>query len=255
MRVRSSSWSAIVPAAALDPNSERPKRAPSSSAQLTRRTVAAGSPSSAIRRSTSTPAITLSAPSSQPPFGTESMCPPMSSAFSPAPSSVNHWLPASSTRSSAPVSRTLAASHSRACTHVSVHATRCAPSSLPVSSRSSRSSSTVRLVCSATARQLNAPMQVEFRPHGTRVAGDEAVGKRPPAQEKGAGAQARGRRQGLRTAETGAEVVSHVAAVHLYVTDLDRSVDFYSRLRGHGPQAASDEGEHAHSAIFVLAEG
>jgi catechol 2,3-dioxygenase-like lactoylglutathione lyase family enzyme len=98
-------------------------------------------------------------------------------------------------------------------------------------------------------------MQVEFRPHGTRFAGDEAVGERPPAQEEGAGAQARGRRQGLRTAETGAEVVSHVAAVHLYVTDLDRSVDFYSRLLGHGPQAAYDEGENAHSAFFVLEEG
>ena len=98
-------------------------------------------------------------------------------------------------------------------------------------------------------------MQVELRPHGTRVAGDEAVGERPPAQEEGAGAQARGRRQGLRTAETGAEVVSHVAAVHLYVTDLDRSVDFYSRLLGHGPQAAYDEGENAHSAFFVLEEG
>ncbi len=38
---RSSSWSAIEPAAALEPNSERPKRAPSSSAQLTSRTVTA----------------------------------------------------------------------------------------------------------------------------------------------------------------------------------------------------------------------
>jgi catechol 2,3-dioxygenase-like lactoylglutathione lyase family enzyme len=56
-------------------------------------------------------------------------------------------------------------------------------------------------------------------------------------------------------AETGTEVVSHVAAVHLYVTDLDRSVDFYSRLLGHGPQAAYDEGENAHSAFFVLEEG
>jgi catechol 2,3-dioxygenase-like lactoylglutathione lyase family enzyme len=98
-------------------------------------------------------------------------------------------------------------------------------------------------------------MQVELRGHGTRIAGDEAVGERPPAQEEGAGAQARGRRQGRRTAETGAEVVSHVAAVHLYVTDLDRSVDFYSRLLGHGPQAAYDEGENAHSAFFVLEEG
>ena len=79
---RSSSWSAIEPAAAEEPKSERPKRAPSSSAQLTSRTVSGGVPSSAIRRSTSTPAMTLRQPSSQPPFGTESMCPPISRARS-----------------------------------------------------------------------------------------------------------------------------------------------------------------------------
>jgi len=43
-----------------------------------------------------------------------------------------------------------------------------------------------------------------------------------------------------------------VTAVHFYVTDLDRAVDFYSRLLGYGPQAAYDEGENAHSAFFVL---
>lgn len=43
-----------------------------------------------------------------------------------------------------------------------------------------------------------------------------------------------------------------VSAVHFYVTDLDRAVDFYSRLLGYGPQAAYDEGENAHSAFFVL---
>ena len=41
-RSRSSSWSRIEPAAADEPNSERPKRAPSSSAQLTSRTVSGG---------------------------------------------------------------------------------------------------------------------------------------------------------------------------------------------------------------------
>ena len=81
----SSSWSRIEPAAADEPKSERPKRAPSSSAQSTSRTVTGGSPSSAIRRSTSTPASTLRQPSSQPPFGTESMCPPISSACSERP--------------------------------------------------------------------------------------------------------------------------------------------------------------------------
>src|SRR5829696_8955884 len=46
--------------------------------------------------------------------------------------------------------------------------------------------------------------------------------------------------------------MSNVTAVHLYVTDLDRAVDFYSRLLGYGPQAAYDEGENAHSAFFVV---
>jgi catechol 2,3-dioxygenase-like lactoylglutathione lyase family enzyme len=48
--------------------------------------------------------------------------------------------------------------------------------------------------------------------------------------------------------------MSLVTAVHLYVTDLDRSVDWYTRLLGHGPAAAYDEGENAHSAFFVLEE-
>ena len=96
--------------------------------------------------------MTLRAPSSQPPFGTESMWPPINTARSEAPARVNHWFPASSISSAAPVSATLRASHSRAVCHVSVQATRCAPFSSPVSSRSSFSSATVRLGCSGTAR-------------------------------------------------------------------------------------------------------
>jgi catechol 2,3-dioxygenase-like lactoylglutathione lyase family enzyme len=46
--------------------------------------------------------------------------------------------------------------------------------------------------------------------------------------------------------------VGYVTAVHLYVTDLDYAIDFYSRLLGFGPQAAYDEGANAHSAFFVL---
>jgi catechol 2,3-dioxygenase-like lactoylglutathione lyase family enzyme len=46
--------------------------------------------------------------------------------------------------------------------------------------------------------------------------------------------------------------VGLVTAIHLYVTDLDRSMDWYTRLLGHGPAAAYDEGENAHSAFFVL---
>ncbi len=45
-----------------------------------------------------------------------------------------------------------------------------------------------------------------------------------------------------------------VSAIHLYVTDLDRAIDFYTRLLGYGPQAAYDEGADAHSAFFVLKE-
>ncbi len=48
--------------------------------------------------------------------------------------------------------------------------------------------------------------------------------------------------------------MGHVTAVHLYVTDLDRSVDFYLRLLGYGPAAAYDEGATAHSSFFVLEE-
>ena len=150
---RSSSWSRMEPAAADEPKSDRPKRAPSSSAQLTSRTVVAGSPSSASRLSTSTPAMTLRQPSSQPPFGTESMCPPISTARSDAPRSVNHWLPASSISSSTGTPSSLPRSHPRARSQVSVQATRWAPFSSPVSSWSSRSSSTVRLGRSAMVRR------------------------------------------------------------------------------------------------------
>ena len=43
-----------------------------------------------------------------------------------------------------------------------------------------------------------------------------------------------------------------VSAIHLYVTDLDRAIGFYSRLLGQGPQAAYDEGPTAQSAFFAL---
>ena len=59
------------------PKRLRPKRAPSSSAQSTSVTVHGGVPAAASERSVSSAAITPSAPSSQPPFGTESMCEPM----------------------------------------------------------------------------------------------------------------------------------------------------------------------------------
>ena len=43
-----------------------------------------------------------------------------------------------------------------------------------------------------------------------------------------------------------------VSAIHLYVTDLDESIRFYTKLLGYGPQAAYDEGPTAQSAFFVL---
>ena len=46
--------------------------------------------------------------------------------------------------------------------------------------------------------------------------------------------------------------MSFVTAVHLYVTDLDHAIDFYTRLLGYPPQAAYDEGPNAQSAFFVL---
>ena len=55
------------------------------------------------------------------------------------------------TARAAAVSATRPRSHSRAFSHVSVQATRCAPFSSPVSSRSCSSSATVRFGSSATA--------------------------------------------------------------------------------------------------------
>jgi catechol 2,3-dioxygenase-like lactoylglutathione lyase family enzyme len=84
--------------------------------------------------------------------------------------------------------------------------------------------------------------------HGTRLEGDQALEERPAAQEEAA-REATGRRagKGAREAE-----VSLVTAVHFYVTDLDRSLDWYTRLLGRPPAAAYDEGENAQSAFFVL---
>ena len=55
------------------------------------------------------------------------MWPPMRTARSDSPASVNHWFPAASIDSSAPVLATSPRSHSRARSQVSVQATRCAP--------------------------------------------------------------------------------------------------------------------------------
>ncbi len=73
-----------VPAKAEEPKRLRPKRAPSSSAQSTSRIVTGGLPLKLLRRSAAAlpaPPAHPAQPSSQPPFGTESRCPPSSSAF------------------------------------------------------------------------------------------------------------------------------------------------------------------------------
>src|SRR5439155_5115005 len=145
VRLRSASME-CVPANADEPSKLRPNRAPSSSAQSTRRMVTGGRPwnSEAIRRSTSRPASSFSEPSSQPPLGTESRCPPMSNDFSDAPRSVTQLFPAASWCCSTGSSFAFDANHSRASSQVSVHATRCAPFSSPVRARSSFNSATVR---------------------------------------------------------------------------------------------------------------
>src|ERR1700733_13614846 len=92
------SFMSRLPEQAEEPKRLLPKRAPSSSAQSTRRTVTGGLPLywELIRRKISTPARTFKQPSSQPPLGTESIGPPMSGLFSDAPAMVNQVLPAAS---------------------------------------------------------------------------------------------------------------------------------------------------------------
>ena len=94
--------------------------------------------SGASARSTSSPATTLSAPSSQPPFGHRvEVAADDHEARRSRPGAVAHVLPASSvsTRHAVDRRRARARSHSRAVIQVSVQATRCAPSSSPVRRR------------------------------------------------------------------------------------------------------------------------
>ena len=146
VRLRASFMSRC-PEQAEEPKRLFPKRAPSSSAQSTRRTVIGGFPldSALIRRRISRPASVFREPSSQPPLGTESMCPPMSSAFSDSPRNVIQRLPASSRSISAPSSLALPSNQLRAFAQTAVKATRCAPFASLVRRRSSFSSSIVRL--------------------------------------------------------------------------------------------------------------
>ena len=115
-RARRSAGSS-VPANAELPNRLRPKRAPSSSAQSTSTSGrGGGSPARAQARRTPSAAITPSAPSSQPPSGTESRCEPSASAGAAgrAPSSRAQRLPASSgSASSADLGEQLAEERAR----------------------------------------------------------------------------------------------------------------------------------------------
>ena len=143
---RASSMSS-EPAHAAEPNKLFPKRAPSSSAQSTRRIVMGGLPLNCVlmRRRISKPASTFKQPSSQPPLGTESMWPPMRSSLEDSPRNVLHKFPAASAWVSMGNCASFLVNQERVVLHMGVNATRCAPSASLVSARKSFSSSTVRL--------------------------------------------------------------------------------------------------------------
>src|SRR5690606_3517824 len=166
LRSRSSSGT-NVPPAALEPIKLRPNRAPSSSAQSTKRTVTGGLPPycSLILRIDSGPASTFRQPSSQPPPGTESMCPPMTSSTSDSPCSVDQTLPAASMCVSRPRASSFWRSQARASSHTSVQATRQAPFSSAVRARRSLSSATVRFGSSG----MSAPLTQRPAPGETRA--------------------------------------------------------------------------------------
>ena len=143
VRPRSTSMSS-VPMQAAEPNRLRLKRAPSSSAQSTTATVIGGVPSAASARSSSTPAITPSAPSSHPPLGTLSRCEPTTKVSGRSPRSTAHRLPASSSSISTGRVASDSRKNARACSQSGVHARRRLPSGPPVRCASSRRSATTR---------------------------------------------------------------------------------------------------------------
>src|SRR6266404_2297441 len=118
-----------LPEQADDPKRLLPNRAPSSSAQSTRRTVTGGLPLywALMRLRISTPARTLRQPSSQPPFGTESVWPPIRSELSDSPRKVVQRLTAASVWFSTESASSFFLSQVSVATQVLVKATRCAP--------------------------------------------------------------------------------------------------------------------------------
>ena len=107
-----------------------------------------------IRRRIARPASKFKAPSSQPPLGTESMCPPIKRACSDSPARVAQTFPASSRWTSRGSSSSFLRSQARACAHVAVKATRWAPFSSEVSALSSLSSLSVILGSSSAHHYL-----------------------------------------------------------------------------------------------------
>ena len=120
--------------------SARPPRRPSRRASR----CTAACPASAIERSVSSAPITPSAPSSQPPFGTESMCEPITTVSGRSPARRAQRLPASSTSTSTGSSASASRSRPRAFSHSSVQHSRRAPPGPPVSSASARRSAIAR---------------------------------------------------------------------------------------------------------------
>src|SRR5688500_7210627 len=158
-----------LPLAPDDHSRLREKRAPSSSAKSTTASVTGGV-LPAYRRNASTPARTPSGPSSQPPLGTESRWPPMTTVSGRAPASEIHRLPAASAFACRPSAASRSSSQRRASRHTGPHATRCAPlASLVRDARARRLAITSRAL--TRTFDLRAARQGAPRPRRTRVLG------------------------------------------------------------------------------------
>jgi hypothetical protein len=160
-RSRTSSGSS-VPAHAEEPSRLRPNRAPSSSAQSTNRTPIGGVvPARESCRTVSSAVISPSAPSSQPPLGTASMCDPTIMKWSSTPAIGAQRLPAWSRSGSRPSSTSFAVSHDRASCQSGDQASRFAPANRPplLVASSSRSAMTAcgSSLSSVTRRPVRRP--------------------------------------------------------------------------------------------------
>ena len=167
------------------------------------------------------------------------MWPPSTSVRSVAPRSVNHWFRPRRPLSSGAGRRDLAGEpalrrHPRVRPGHSLGAVL-VPGQLPELAE----------LVQAARFQRHGGMYTSLQPHGTRLQAPQALAERPQAQEEGTREAARCG-GGARLAEDEARDVSLVTAIHLYVTDLDRSIDWYAcsgtgrpRRRGRTPTAPS----------------